>query len=139
MESILGDVVSLTRDALGAGLLDLGTDGRPIETRFVDGVDGGSDPKMAAEVMTADDIAARVGWRLCIGTVWILNSDLHDGWFGCSTSTSGSGLVGGGFPTATPPSQGRWCEEARQLVREDVLDAWAVPYREVIAEQLVIP
>jgi hypothetical protein len=64
---------------------------------------------------------------------------LHDGRLGVPSRPSGSGLVGGGLPAATPPSQSRWCEETRKTIREDVLNAREMPHGEIVPEQLVVP
>jgi len=86
-----------------------------------------------------DDIVALVGRRLRVGAVWIAHSDPHGRWLVSLSRASGSGLVGGGFPAATPPSRLRRCEETRKAIREDILDARAMPRGEVVLEQLVIP
>jgi hypothetical protein len=139
MISMLGDVVALARKTLGTGFLDLGEEVGPIVTCLVDRVNGGLDSKVATEMMMTDDIVALVGRRLRVGAIWIECGGPHDGWLVGPSRASGSGLVGGGFPAATPPSRLRRREETRKTIREDVLDARAMPHGEIVLEQLVVP
>jgi hypothetical protein len=64
MVSMLGDVVALAGEALGTDRLDLVGEVWPVVACLADGVDGGLDSKVAAEMMTVDNITALVGWWL---------------------------------------------------------------------------